>query len=62
MVTKEQMDALKERFISAKSKEERQAVDDEIHRICNEDPAAVSEIMKLQLQETHRKVDEILDL
>ena len=56
------MDVLKERFISAKSKEERQAVDEEIHRICDEDPEAVAEIMKLQLQETHRKVDEMLDL
>ncbi len=56
------MDALRERFISAKSKEERQAVDEEIHRICDEDPAKVAEIMKLQLQETHRKVDEMLDL
>lgn len=54
------MDALKQRFISAKSKEERQTIDEEIHRICNEDPATVSEIMKQQLQETHRKVDELI--
>lgn len=56
------MDALKERFISAKSKEERRTVDEEISRICNEDPAAVAEIMKLQLQETHRKVDGLMGL
>ena len=56
------MDALKERFISAKSKEERQAVEEEIHRICDEDPAAVAEIMKLQLQETHRKINEFIGL
>lgn len=60
MITKEQMDALKERFISAKNEKERVAVNEEIHRVCEEDPAAVAEIMKLQLQETHRKVDEIL--
>ena len=56
------MNALKERFVSAKSKEERQAVDEEIHRICDEDPATVTEIMKLQLQETHRKFDELIGL
>lgn len=60
MITKEQMDALKERFVNADTEAERQAVDAEIHRICEEDAVAVAEIVKLQLQETHKKVDEIL--
>ena len=60
MITKEQMDALKERFVNAKTEAERQAVNAEIHEICEEDAVAVAEIVKLQLMETHKKVDEIL--
>ncbi len=54
------MDALKERFVNAKTEAERQAVNAEIHEICEEDAVAVAEIVKLQLMETHKKVDEIL--
>lgn len=60
MITKEQMDALKERFVNAKTEAEHQAVNAEIHEICEEDAVAVAEIVKLQLMETHKKVDEIL--
>lgn len=60
MVTKEQMDALKTRFVNARTDAERQAVDDEMRRLCDEDVNAVAEIMKQQLEETHREVDEIL--
>ncbi len=60
MVTKEQMDALKKRFVNARTDAERQAVDDEMRRLCDEDVNAVAEIMKQQLEETHREVDEIL--
>lgn len=60
MVTKEQMDALKKRFVNARTEAERQAVDDEMRRLCDEDVNAVAEIMKQQLEETHREVDEIL--
>ncbi len=54
------MDALKTRFVNARTDAERQAVDDEMRRLCDEDVNAVAEIMKQQLEETHREVDEIL--
>ena len=54
------MDALKKRFVNARTDAERQAVDDEMRRLCDEDVNAVAEIMKQQLEETHREVDEIL--
>ena len=60
MVTKEQMDALKKRFVNAKTDAERLAVDDEMRRLCDEDINAVAEIMRQQMEETHREVDEIL--
>lgn len=60
MITKEQMDALKERFINADTEAERQAINAEIHKICDEDAVAVADIVKQQLQETHKRVDEIL--
>lgn len=59
MVTKEQMDALKDRFVNAKTESERQAVDAEMHRLCEDDAASVAEIMKQQLQETHKRVDDM---
>lgn len=54
------MDALKERFINADTEAERQAINAEIHKICDEDAVAVADIVKQQLQETHKRVDEIL--
>lgn len=56
MVTKEQMDALKDGFVNAKTESERQAVDAEMRRLCEDDAASVAEIMMQQLQETHKRL------
>ena len=60
MVTKEQLDALKERFVSSETDEERIAVRTEMKRICDEDVKSVTDAMKSQLEETHREADALL--
>lgn len=59
-VTKEWMDALKKRFTKAKTIAERESVDAEIHELCEADASRAVEIMKQQLQETHKEIDAIL--
>lgn len=57
MVTKEKMDELKRRFANEK---ERDAVREEIKRLCDEDLQSVCEIAKLQMEETHEKIDDYI--
>lgn len=54
------MDALKERFISAKTEKEREAVRQEIRKACTEDPQDVAEIALEQILQSHAEIDSFL--
>lgn len=60
MVTKEDMDLLKGRFVNAKTAAERNKVRKEIKRACNDDAKAVAGIAVEQVKETLARIDTAL--
>ena len=60
MVNKEQMDALKDRFINAKTEKEREAIREEIRKACDENAAAVIEASIAQIKDSHAEIDAYL--
>ena len=60
MVNKEQMDALKDRFINAKTEKEREAIREEIRKACDEDAVAVAEASIAQIKDSHAEIDAYL--
>lgn len=59
MITKEYMDALKKRYINAKSDKEREELEAEMARLCEESPEEVAEIALAQAKETRADIEAI---
>ena len=59
MITKEQLDALRERHTKAKTRKERDAVSEEIARLCEEDAEAVARLAFEQVKEDRAELAEM---
>lgn len=56
MITKEYMDALRERYVQAKNDKEIEEIREELARLCDEDVEAVANIAIEQVKETRAEV------
>lgn len=59
MITKEYMDALKERYVHAGSDKEIEEIQEEMARLCDEDAEAVAKIALEQAKETRAEIHAI---
>ena len=59
MITKEQLDALRERHTKARTQKERDAVSEEIARLCEEDAEAVARLALDQVKEDRAELAEM---
>ena len=60
MITKEKMDNLKQRFVSAKTEEERNAISEEISAIIGENAETVASITLAQIKDTNERAQDEL--
>lgn len=60
MVDKNKMDLLKDKFINAKSKKERESVREEMRQMCDDDAVSVATLAVEQIKETHTEIDAYL--
>ncbi len=60
MITKEKMDNLKQRFVSAKTEEERNAISEEISAIIRENAETVASITLAQIKDTNERAQDEL--
>lgn len=60
MVTKEQMDVLKSRYVNAKNDEERESVRKEIAQLCDKDAACVASVATEQLKENIEEINAVI--
>lgn len=56
MITRETMDALRERYVNARNGSEQEAVRAEISRLCDEDAETVAKLTLEQVKETKAEV------
>lgn len=60
MVTKERMDALKERYCNARSQKELDAIREEMKQLCDEDVESVGRLAVEQIRETRAEAETLL--
>lgn len=59
MITKERLDALRERYVNAKSQREINSIREEMSRLCDEDVEAVGLLTLEQIKETRAEIEQL---